>query len=321
MEKRIYSIISALTFISLFLPLCVFGYAVQNLGFTGPGEGDFVLGPGKTELLMEPGETAVKEIYVTNRIGKTMDFKIEIEDFKGSRDIENTVVLLGDKKGPYSLKDYIHPEIDSFTLDYGQRLTFKVEISVPQDAQPGGLYGAVIISTDPKPDESDKGAAGVKIISRLGSLFFVRVKGDAEEVGVLKGFSANKNFYEKGPISLQVLFENNGSVYLAPYGIIEIRNILGKKIDEIVLDPWFSMPDSLRSRIVEWKRDLLFGRYTATVRVNRGYGDIIDERSVQFWVLPWKILLIVFAVLVLFILSIVWIFSHFEIKKKNKNVV
>lgn len=307
--------------ILLTIPCASFAYEIQDLHFTLPAQGDFVMGPGKAELLVDPGQKITRDIFVTNRIGKTMDFKIDIEDFTGTRDPRNTIALLGNEKGPYSLKDYIHPEIDKFTLNYGERITIPVEISIPDNAEAGGLYGAVLVRTDPQgpnlEEENDKASTGVKVISRIGTLFFIRVKGDVVNNGLLKDFQADKKIYETSPISFNVFFENNGSIHLNPYGIIEIKNYLGKKIDEIKLDPWFAMPDSLRARKVDWKKDFLFGRYTATVQINRGYDNIVDEKTITFWVIPWKIIGAALVIIFIIVWLFVWIISRFEIKRKT----
>lgn len=287
-------------------------------------ENDFVLGPAKIELWLDAGETSRKYLNVTNRTGRTTAFKVEIEDFKGSRDPEQTVVLLGDEKGPYSLKDWIKPEVNEFVLNQGERMTLAVDISAPGDIEPGGHYGAVIISTKPLPggegEKKEKEIEGaVKVASRIGSLLFVRVKGETDENGFLKEFNIldGKRFFEKGPVTFQILFENNGSVHLTPYGIIEVRNIFGRKVDETEVNPFFAMPDSLRQREVEWGKEFLFGRYTVSLLLNRGYKDIIDTKTISFWVLPWKILSAGLAALIIMVWFLIWIGSRFEIRRKK----
>lgn len=307
------------------LPFQISAYQIIDLGLVGAPAGDFSIGPGKTELWMDPGDKVIKELYISNRLGRTMDFVIEIEDFRGSRNPERTVVLLGEEKGPYSLKDYLHPEVMKFTLKHGERMILPIEISIPEDAEPGGLYGSVLIRSEPpEPElkkERQRAASGIKTISRLGTLFFIKVKGDIVENGFLKDFRTGKNFYEKGPVSFELLFENNGSTHLIPYGLIEIKNFFGKKIDEIELEPWFAMPDSLRAREAKWERGLLFGRYTATAKINRGYQDIIDQKSINFWVIPWKTTLVGLVILAVIIWLLLWIASHFEIRRKKPNPV
>lgn len=321
MKKIFFQIfLTAILFIFGLSP--VLAYEIQDLVDT-PVRDDFVLGPGKTELWMDPGDSFTKELLITNRLGKTMNFKITLEDFTGSRNPEETVVLLGEEKGAYSLKDYLRPEITEFTLTHGQRIVLPIEISIPEDAEPGGFYGVVLVETIPSEfqteEEKEKAKGQLGLISRLGTLFFIRVKGDVVEDGFLKELKLReeKSFYERGPVSFELLFENNGNVHLTPYGIIEIKNLFGKKIDEVEIDPYFAMPDSLRLREIQWDKGFLFGRYTATVSLNRGYQDIIDQKSVDFWIIPWKIILIGLVGLFFIVWFLYWIVSRFEIKRKS----
>ncbi len=288
-------------------PARIFAYQIEKINLTGTPAGDFVLSPGKIELWMEPGEKITKVISITNRIGAEMNFKVVVEDFKGSYDAENPVVLMGGEKGPYSLKNYLKPEISEFTLKYGERITIPVEISIPQNAEPGGLYGSALVETNPSKEQSAGKGTEVKVVSRLGALFLVRVKGNAFEQAGLKDFRTEKFFYEKGPISFNVAMENKGSTHLVPYGIIEIKNIFGKEVGKVEADPWFVMPDSVRTREIKWEKNWLFGRYEASLKVNRGYQDIIDEKTIYFWVLPWKVLAIGCVGALAFVLLIAWL--------------
>lgn len=295
-------------------------YQIEDLPDTKVS-GDIVLGPTKIEVNVDPGETTTEEMIVTNRTGRTINFNVQIEDFMGSRDPSQSIIFTGSVKGPYSLRDWLKPELQSFTLKHGQRIHLPIEILIPKNADPGGHYGAVFAAAQPEAPTSttaqEKAGGQVAIISRVGVLLFVRVNGAVKEDGSLKDFKVEKNFYEKGPISFQLLFENNGSVHLEPYGMVEISNILGRKIDEIQLDPWFVMPDSLRLREVTLAKPFLFGKYTALALVNRGYQNVIDRKSVSFWVIPWKLVLGGLVILFLVIWFIIWIFSHFEIKKRT----
>jgi hypothetical protein len=296
----------------------ILAYYIEDLQL--PERGDFVLGPGKIEIWADPGEEFQKELIISNRIGQTMEFKIEIEDFKGSYDPNQTVILLGEERGPHSLKDFLLPEITKFTLKHGQRITLPVKISIPKDAEPGGLYGSVLVSTNPPMPkgeiEKEKAKGQMRIVSRLGCLFFIRVKGETIEEGLFKNF-LTKKFYEKGPISFELFFENKGNVHLNPYGIIEIKNLLGRKVGEIEIEPFFALPDSLRKREVKWEKELLFGKYTALASLNRGYQDIIDQKLVEFWVIPYKIILVGLILLILVLWFFKWIISHFEIRRKT----
>ena len=300
----------------------VFAYEIETLPGTAV-EGDIVLGPGKIEVWLDPGEKTTSTIYFTNRTGRTIDFLVNIEDFKGSRDPKEGTIFMGEEKGPYSLKDYLHPDVQQFTLEHGQRIHLPIEIAIPEDSEPGGRYGVVFASALPPKIEAEAGKEEAKpmvgIISRVGCLFFVRVKGDVIENGFLKSFAIKdmEKYFEQGPITFEFLFENNGNVHLAPYGIIEITNLLGKKIGEVEIDPYFAMPDTVRLREINWDKKLLFGKYTALASINRGYQDIIDQKSINFWVIPWKIILAGLVALFLVIWFFKWIVGHFEIRRKT----
>lgn len=288
---------------------------------------DFFVGPTENELFLDPGQKAVRQLTITSRLGREMKFVISTEDFTGSKTGETATVLLGEEKGPYSLKDYLKPEISEFTLQHGEKMVLPIEIIIPEDAEPSGRYGAVLISAIPTATELEaeagEAAAGIKVRARIASLYLVRVKGEVQENGFLREIKMTdplKKIYEKGPFSFQLAFENKGNVHLVPYGVVEIKNLLGRTVGEIELSPWFAMPESLRLRTIKWDRGFAIGRYTALAKVNRGYQDIIDEKSVTFWVLPWRIVVPSLIVLVLVILVFGYVFTHFEIKRKEPSV-
>ena len=286
-------------FVWLTLPALVFGFvptasAITITDTSAEIRDDFVVGPAKTELFLKRGEKVTKSLSVVNRTDREQIFTVEIEDFTGSRDLKQSVVLLGNDRSPYSLKDYIKPEQNSFKLKSKQRGVIDVVISIPNDAEPGGHYGSVLVSSAPSSQEGDEIDNKTRTISRIGALYFVRVEGKVKEDAKLTDFRMenSKAFYEKGPFNFELLFENNSSVHLTPNGKVEVKNMIGRKVKELEVSPFFSLPDSLRASVVSWDSSFAFGRYTATATINRGYRespDVVDVQTVTFWVLPWKI--------------------------------
>lgn len=281
--------------------------------------GDFVVGPGRAELVVSPGETIVQEITVTNRISENRTFKLDVDDITGSADGSSAVALTDGARGPYSLRDYISFPENTFTLGLGERARIPVTIKIPADAEPGGLYGSVLISTERSTLEGGE-ASRSPIIARIGSLFFVTVRGEVERSGSVKGISTvdGKWWYEEGPVNLSILYENTGSVHVNPYGEINITNMFGEQVGFVELEPWFVLPKSLRSRDVLWDREFLLGRYTVTAKINRGYDDVVDEVTTTFWVLPWKIVLGTFFIVFIIIFSLRAFFRTFEFSRKSK---
>ncbi len=295
-------------------------FRLEKLEGENFNQGDFVIGPGKIEVEGKPGETVIKEISITNRISDERIFELSVEDISGTNDPDTSVVLMGDEKGPYTLKDYISFPQKTFKLNLGERAWVPVSITIPQNAEPGGLYGSVLISTLSSSKEyNNEGETKSPVITRVGTLFFVTVPGDVKTEGVTKELSLNggKWWYEKGPIEFHILYENTGSIHLNPYGELRIKNLFGEEVGFVEMEPWFALPNSLRTRDIIWDRELLFGRYTVSAYVNRGYGDIVDEVSTSFWVLPWKVVGLIFLVVFIIIFTVRFFFRNFEFKRKG----
>ena len=296
-------------------------FEIEQLTGDRVNQGDFVVGPGRIELEVKPGQTIVEYISVSNRISDNRTFELTVEDISGSNESDEAVVLLGDAKGPYTVKDYISFPEKTFKLNLGERARIPITITIPPNAEPGGFYGSVLVQTV-QTDESEGTDSPVPrspIIARVGTLFFLTVPGNVNKEGVTKEISLpdNKWWYEKGPIKLNVLYENTGSVHLNPYGELRVKNLFNEEVGFIELEPWFALPQSFRTKNITWDREVLFGRYTATAYVNRGYDDIVDEVTVSFWVLPWKIIGGTFLIIFLIIFGIRTFLKRFEFKRRD----
>lgn len=298
-------------------------FAVSRTQLTVQPLNDFVLEPGKAEVFVNPGETVTRYISVTSRIAEESNFQIVIEDFKGSDDPNAPVVLLGNERGPYSLKDFLNPEIDAFSLKLGEKITIPVELSIPADTPPGGYYGAVIVSNtnrDLTEGQSADAQGQTQVISRVGVLFLVRVNGEVTEAGSLEDFKLlgpESSFRQSPPTGFEVLFRNSGNVHLVPHGKITVTNLIGTIVDSLPVDAYFALPDALRYREVPWDSPrFMLGRYVAELEFYKGYGDDIESRTISFWVLPLRIVIPVLIGIFLLALLIYYVGRRFELKKR-----
>ncbi len=258
---------------------------------------DFVIFPARQEMSLAPGKETIRQISVINRLGHTALFRLSVEDFTAGTGA-SPVELLGDELGPYSLKNYLFLDRSEFRLGAGQTTTLNLKIALPSEAPPGGLYGAVTVTAV---NESDRSNAQVS--SSAASLFFVKITGPVKESGMLQSFTSRPAFNFTGkPISLAFSYANEGNVYVNPYGGIKVRNIFGQTVAVMPIDPWFVLPQSSRIREVSWSPGYHFGWYRATVQLNRGYQNSIDEKTVSLILLPWPILVgILLVILALFL--------------------
>lgn len=303
----------------LLAPFQVRAYATEHL----PSDevfGDFVVGPGKMDVELHPGESKTVELTLANRMGDEREFEIHVEDMKGSEDPAQAVVLLGGEKGPYSLRDYFSFPEQTFTLPHATKARIPVTITIPKDAEPGGFYGSVLLTTTSKKVTGPNGevVGGAAVISRIGVLFFVTVPGATKQEGVLESFAtkAHQMFFTGGDITFQALFRNTGDLHMKPSGQIKITNMLGTPIETIAVDSWFSLPHSLRLREVVWQRTGLIGRYTAELTLNRGYNDLRDTMKTTFWVIPLLPAAIVLVSIFIIFFVIRYLVTHVEIRRK-----
>lgn len=297
-----------------------------------PVKNDFPVGPSQIEIEANPGDLIKKEIQVDNRAGEKRDFHIEIEDFEGSNtNPDQTVLLQGNKGGRYGSKDWFSLEKKDFSIEHGDRQYLDVTIKIPENADAGDHYTSVLVSMIPKEVEKKEGS-NVRITSRAGILFFIKIKGVATRVGELKSFSVEKEWNWDllgkkdgegkfvNSINFETTFGNTGSVRLRPSGKIEIKNMLGKTSDIIVVEEYNVLRDSVRQMNYTWdKPGFRLGKYTATLKLDRGYDNLSDTKKVTFWVVPWKQISIGILAFI-FLILIIYLFRknvHVQIRKKQ----
>jgi len=274
-------------------------------------ENNFVVGPAKLEATIAPGESKTVLISVDNKTGRTQDFSVSFEDFVPSGEVDQAVELLGDKTSATSLKNFLTVEKTEFTLEQGDRALVPVRISIPVGAEAKGLFGSIVISAVSQRNtltDDARAYSGAVVIGRVGALAFVTVEGNTNPAGALQSVKTknNSSVFLKGDVSLRVAFENTGNVNLNPYGVITLKNMWGSVVETIVLDPWYALPQSVRTRDVEISTGNMFGYYTAVAQVNRGYEDIIDSKQVSFVVIPPFALALIVGSALLITTLIIW---------------
>ncbi|MFZ6015541.1 MAG: hypothetical protein ACOYUZ_04275 [Patescibacteria group bacterium] len=209
---------------------------------------------------------------------------------------------------------------NSYTLSQGETKEVDYTISIPPNAEPGGHYAAVFISTSPEDPEEE---SGVGMGARTGVLFLVNVSGEVTEQANLESFKTNKKIFSHLPANLSLRIKNTGNVHLRPKGSLEVRNMWGGIVARVEANPGNSavLPNSIRrintwwiksekiaeggftaGLINEW-RNFALGKYTATVNVKYGSKNVpLEEASTSFWVIPWRMLTILLVLIVVFLI-------------------
>lgn len=279
-----------------------------------PVVGEFTFGPSRFTLSLAPGEERTVEVQIVSRAGQEHTYVFETEDFAAGTDAKGSTTLFGPTAGPYPGRTWVKAAVPSIVLGHGQRAFVPVTVRVPANAEPGDHYAALLLKRTLSANETTN--KGFDIVSRVGVLFLVSVKGPVTEDARLVSLTSRSPLYWFFPAFFELKAENKGTVYAAPTGTIEIRNILGLTIDEIPVKDWVVLRESSRVFPFEWRPNFALGRYTATTNLLL-FGRETESVSVSFWMVPALPVLI--GLLAVFLVSFLvqFFFSRFEVRKKK----
>lgn len=324
--KKLLIILAALA-----LPLLLlFGYA--QAATTAPPKTDvgqaLSITPSIIELKADPGTTVSTTIKIRNDINTDLIIKNTAQDFTSS-DSENEqgVPKLIDNSvepGPHTLHNYVQT-VPDFLLKGKETKSVQIKVNVPNDAQPGAHFGAVLFTGEPAAGQN------VTIHATLGNLMFLNVSGNAkDDMKIVKYFTDDEKgnqtwFFENGPIILNEWIKNTGNTVVSPSGRIEITNIFGQKVADIPFNTInnnkeqsrFVLPDTTRKFNQKWDKYWLFGPYNAHLILNYGsQGKTFADQTISFWVIPWKLILLILIVTIVTI----WLI-HRGHKRYKKNII
>jgi hypothetical protein len=261
-----------------------------------------VLG-GDGPFLVKPGEVLSRELRVTNKSGQELEMYAYLRDFRAADEKGSPELIVpGTESGNY-ISSWINITSEAIKFAPGEEVAVPFTISVPDNVGPGGYYGAIVFGTQApktKPGEAEKGAA-VGIAQQATSLILLRVEGETDERADIREFKTDKGVYS-APFEVKFLtkVENLGNVHIQPAGLIEVKNMFGRKVASLMVndDRNNVLPKSLRSYESVWAENFGFGKYEASLALS--YGLSADKggegrKSMTmvryFWVLPMKMVI------------------------------
>jgi hypothetical protein len=290
-----------------------------------PDDFNLQITPSPLVTTVKPGMQSQVELKIRNGGSGIEQLKIEARSFTLQND--STKVNLQDTTPP-DIGNWVSFSQPRFTALPGEWTSEQITFNVPKTA--GFSYSfALLISrqSDPKPTSAGRLIKGSVAVFTLVN---VDRPGATSELKV-SNFSASKHIYEYLPATFSVRFKNTGNTIAQPYGNIFVgrgsknQNPLGTlTVNE---SKGYILPNTERTITTSWTDGfpvyktvssngasnqkliwnwadlsrLRIGRYTAHLVAvyNQAGRDIPIEGTVSFWVIPWKVLLILFLVLLL----------------------
>ena len=205
------------------------------------------LSPFIQNIIIEPRDAAkTYDLMLTNQSPGVLELDLTTRDFGSLNDSGG--VLLVDSAAAYAqhygLTSWLSLETDTVILQPGESRGVLVSISNRQDLQPGGHYGAVVVSVKNIDEQTGN---HVVINQQLLSLILVTKQGGDHYALKLSGVEQNGNWLHL-PNDIKLHFQNPGNVHVTPRGRVLLKNPAGVVIAQGIINSESSyiLPASFR---------------------------------------------------------------------------
>lgn len=197
--------------------------AVTFLLGASPSFAQILVEEGKVSLTVKPGETITDEINIHNTSATPFTVRLYWEDFTYEPPYTGAKSFSPPGTTERSAAKFVQFTPTTANLEAFGKQKIRYSINVPQDAE-GGYYGVLFVE---KGGGTIEGRAGVEVIARVGSIFFIETESSSRasewkdvrvEAGALKGSVVNQG---------NVILTPKGTYYiLNSEGLVEARDRL-----------------------------------------------------------------------------------------------
>ena len=265
-----------ITFLSIF-------FISASIALAAPGDGSAVLKISlpKVELELAPGERYPGEVEVENPTDKQVDVKVYVEDWVYKPDVSGqkdfgpagTMARSASKWITYAPSDVKLAPFSKQTVHY--------TVTVPAEAT-GGNYSVLFFESmiGAIPDPAKEGAF-VRVAGRIGSLFYVRIKGAIDrqgDVSLVKVWPPSGN----APMEIETTFKNTGNVDVTLGGNLLVMDAKGAVVGRGDLAKMYTQPGLSGTRKTQWVGRLAKGVYDLLLTYDMGSGKaIVKEEKIS----------------------------------------
>lgn len=306
---------------------------VGFLGFTPHAEA-LTVSPVKLELRGDPGATVGSSFMLINEQDSEQTFFVSFANFEAQGE-SGTPQFVDSADGLATWIRLVPNELNSVTLAAGASQNIYFEVTIPEDATPGGHFSAIFWGTSPASSED---SVELGLGAKVGILAFLSVNGAVEENGGLLEFGVqnNQKVFTEIPVNFFYRFQNDGGDRVVPLGSVFMKNTLGIKTDTFSANPSESnvLPLSVRRFETTWGESptvevlsfwqhvqaqwdqFAFGYYKAELSLTYGSEQEHVSKETSFWVLPWQLLLVSGSTIL-----VVLLFGTFVIRRYNRWII
>lgn len=278
--------------------------------------------PPLYQLTIGPGDSWTSTLKIINSNRYDVTFYARIADMHASgedgRSKFTPVLQMPEGSADsYALARWIRMSVDPIVVAAGASQDVPFTIHIPQNAEPGGHYAAILVGTEP--GGSNATGSQLKVSSFVSSLLFVRIRGEVIEKGRIREFITARNLYQTPQADFLLRFENMGNTHVKPEGQVTIYNMWGRERGSISINQGTDfgnvLPKTVRRFEFSWRgeEDLFdIGLYSAVVTLAFGESGKQNVNSTTyFWVVPVVPVAIGTGSVLAFIFLLVWFIRRY----------
>lgn len=281
-------------------------------------------------LTTDPGQAVSSQIRVKNNSTVKEYLQLNLLKFEASNTGDSPKIV--DVTPEEEFLKWVDFSEKSFVVEPNQAKSIKVTITPPKSAALGYYY-AIVVSRAKEGSVNQTGAA-IAGAPAISVLLNVRSPNAKREIQLID-FSTSKLVYETVPVEFQVKVKNSGNIHVVPFGdvfidwggqqntgIVPVNPGRGNVLPQTERTYYTTWNDGFMARVpkkengktvlddkgnavyeTDWDlskiNKLRIGRYTAHLLFvyDNGQRDIPLEAPVSFWVIPWKIILVILVIL------------------------
>ncbi len=266
--------------------------------------------PTSKVITVQPGELVSDEIVFWNLTNKADTYNIHVRGFRQIENQPGTAIILTDEQEAqslYSASKWVSIDKTSITLEPNKNTKLKYTIRVPLDVTNGEYNTQIFLIS-----QSVENLQGSQAFANLaaGTPILLRVGDEFIENAELLHFVTDKKAYEKINVDFLTQIKNLGDTHITPVGEIVIENIFKQEVARIPFNrnKQSLLRDNIGNYTDNWSlsgylspsKALALGPMKASIIVTYrsiapGFSTLTSQTS--FWIIPWKIILAIVAII------------------------
>lgn len=272
--------------------------AQDSLGFT--------VFPALQDKDVTPGDSTRLQLQFKNTTQNFISGQVKFADFVVKDELGTPLILENQPvKSKYSAASWLSTLTPNITIPPADFVTVDIYVQVPDEITTCGHYAIAYLEPTIGGRSVTKGRTGgeTSITPRIGALLNFKVKNPdcKDDVRVTKFDSPQ--FAEFGPVNVNFNLLNLGDQHVSPRGVLIMTNMLGKTVSQTTIREVRIFPEAVKVYTTSLGEKWMAGRYKIALSgYSNGPKNVPFTAYTYVWVFPWRVAVVVFLAILIFIL-------------------